>query len=167
MTYDYHWWESVFDQLWSRQNESQDVVIRDIAAQNPRGPQRTCIQGWVDQFENHGVIGPQRQRTQKALARIDPAHFDIAKRILHELPIAYPSELCEVIFQETGYKYCKQAMHDALLSQNITRTVLEYRAREQSAPLRASIRIFLLDSLYFTTKLIHGLRTFGATMVIP
>ena len=43
---------------------SRDIVLHSIAGMFGKdGPQRTTIQRWVNAFENHGDIGPRRERT--------------------------------------------------------------------------------------------------------
>ena len=88
MTFDYNCWRMILNEYFRQldlaivndEDISRDIVLHSIAGMFGKdGPQRTTIQRWVNAFENHGDIGPRRERTKKFWTRIVPVHLDLAR----------------------------------------------------------------------------------------
>ena len=161
MTYDHHWWVGTIE-FCALYNFSCVIMEQCAASMKPlNGPCYQTIQVWCLAWLNHGKIGPSRKRTEKGWRRVLSVHLELAKNILDDVPTTYYEELCAQIAINYGVLYNKQQMCDALHAAGCTRKVnnldawtliywhklyikvLEYRAMEQSAPLRQLYRVFI------------------------
>jgi transposase len=97
---------------------------------------KRTLSRWVNRFDRLGVGDPIRKRERKGYTVLVPAHFQFALGILHDVPIAYPSELAAAIMQQFGTHYTAKQIHRALLAAGISRKVLENRALEQNKQAR-------------------------------
>ena len=127
MTFDYNCWRMILNEYF-RQLELaivSDTVLHNIAGMFGKdGPQRTTVQRWVNAFENHGDIGPRRERTKKFWTRIVPVHLDLARVLFQQHPTAYYHEICFGIFTVYGILYSREQLCEALNAAGLTRKVI-------------------------------------------
>ena len=83
-----------------------------------------------------------------------PEHLQIAINIIEDYPIALPQEISDEIYaqgevlsilviltlQLVGWRYTRLQVREALHNAGYTRKFLEYRAKEQCAPIRQYYR---------------------------
>lgn len=101
---------------------------------------RSTVYAWQRQRLYEGIMEPQRKRTPKGFSCIPPEDMTVALRALDEWPLYYLDELCTIVFEATGHQYHWKQMSKALLRRGYTHKKLEYRAMEQSRPLRLLYR---------------------------
>ena len=93
---------------------------------------------WQAAFVENGQTEPDRTRRRKLAHRLEePLHVELAKRLYLRWPMAFPHEIAHAVNQQfPGCHYNGRQVWHCMRANNITRKVLEYRAKEQSEPLR-------------------------------
>ena len=98
---------------------------------------------WISKVRNGGRLQPDRKRINKGWSTIIPLHFQLAEDLIEINPMYYPAELSEKVNQHFNTTYDREDMRHAMEEAGYTGKVLEYRAKEQCAPLRALFRHFM------------------------
>ena len=130
MTYDYNCWRMCINEYFrllaaGGDEITRDAVLHEIAGIFDKdGPQRSTIQRWVNDFEDHGVVGPLRNRTEKYWSRVESLHLELARQLFHQQPTAFYDEICFGIFVVYGVQYSKEQLCEALKKDGFTRKVL-------------------------------------------
>lgn len=99
--------------------ESLNIVAREL------GVSQSTIRSWVDDFHNHGKIGPLRKRRKKREHRLQAVHLDHAEMLLYHNPSLYYKELAADIMHSFAVQYSpSQQLCDGLHHRGITRKVI-------------------------------------------
>lgn len=123
--------------------KSREENIRralECAQQNGITVCRRTITKWRREWRIHNRSGPARTRRRKTYSRVPHEHLIHALRVLEMFPLLYEGELSEIIFQQTNYRYTNDQISRALDFEGFSRKKLDFRAKEQSIPLRILFR---------------------------
>ena len=128
MTVDFNCWRMYLNEYYRLLAENENSSINQALFSLTNvfcfdGPKRSTIRRWVIAFEEHGDIGPKRERIEKPWSRVEPLHLDLARNLFHHHPTAYYQEICFAIFTAYGRLYSRQSLCDALHNVGFTRKV--------------------------------------------
>lgn len=101
---------------------------------------QASIYRWLDLFAETGSLQPHRRQATKGWACLEPEHVGYVLECLQNFPMLYMAELVLLVRIRYNVVYTAQQIHHAITKAGYTRKVLEYRAREQSQPLRQMYR---------------------------
>lgn len=73
----------------------------------------------------------------KGFSCLPPEHFRIVEDAIRREPLLYLHELSNLVQTQIGIRYSNEQVYSALENAGYTYKVLDFRAREQSAPARA------------------------------
>ena len=86
MTFDFNCWRMYLNEYYRLLAEDENSSINQALFSLTNvfsfdGPKRSTIRRWVIAFEEHGDIGPKRERIEKPWSRVEPLHLDLARNL--------------------------------------------------------------------------------------
>lgn len=153
MTYDRHTRGRVLQEVQRIGRRRGQQAVHRVAHRLSYG--KSTIYRWFNlATETGGNFGPFRHRHRQAWASIPPEHTQLAiNRLLEECPLLFMKEVVEFLYHAVHIRYEERAVRKALKAAGMSRRKLEYRAREQSEPLRnlytATINLPMFSARHF------------------
>jgi transposase len=118
---------------------------------------RATLYYWWNEYLKTGKLSPSRNRESKQWSCLQPDHLVLALQDLDQQPMLHIKELRAIIAEQThGVLYSTSQIQHEVERAGYTRKVLEYKALEQSQPLRelylARIRSMNTSQLIFVVE---------------